>query len=81
MQADDDGQGDGDHSQQEPVPPEDAVQRCLEQLQMCWQEEEQGQAAAPVEPGDWDEANPWLRRAGWAVYLARTDVPSAVASM
>lgn len=48
---------------------------------MCWQEEEQAQAAAPVEPGDRDEANPWLRRAGWAVYLAHTNVPSAMASM
>ena len=60
--------------------PEDAIQRCIEQMQMCWQEE-QAQAMAPVEPGDQDKANPWLWRAGWAVYLAHTNVPSAVASM
>ena len=81
VQADNYGKRDHGHSRQEPIPPEDAVQRCIEQLQMCWQEEQQAQATAPVEPGNWDEANPWLRCTGWAVYLARANVPSAVASM
>lgn len=47
----------------------------------CWQAEERARAEHVVEAGRNDEANPWLRRTQWAVYLASNDLNHAADCM
>jgi uncharacterized C2H2 Zn-finger protein len=50
-----------------PVPPASRVAKAIDEIEAVWNQQQQQEAK--IQPGDIDEANPWLDRTGWAVYL------------
>lgn len=52
-----------------PVPPANQVAHAVDELEAMWTQQQQGEAV--IQPGAIDEANPWLDRTGWAVYLRK----------